>query len=495
MTIQEGVSSVASGHSGADVDTAVDSQERRQFWILLVTMAGTFLALLDSFIVNVAIPSIQRDLGANLAEIQLIVGGYTLVYGLLLITGGRLGDIRGYRPTFIVGVLVFIVASAACALASSPGALIAFRVAQGVGAALFYPQVLSILQTAFSGRRRTMAFGVFGATIGLASIAGQVLGGILTSADLFGLGWRTIFLINVPVGLLAVVGAWRVLPRTRSDSPPRLDLVGSVIVSVALGMLVLPLVIGREIGWPVWTTVLLAASVPALIGYVAWENRVARRGGDPLTDPALFRSGPFAAGSGIALAFFSGNAALFLLLTLELQTGLGMSALGAGLVFVPLSAAFMISSVVAPRLTPRFGNGVLTFGYVLNAAGTALLIGTSAVLGPDLTGPAMIPSLILIGFGQGLGVSPLLGAVLSAVPPREAGAASGVMETLIQIAMSLGIAVIGLIFFTLLGPVEGVVDPAHATRAFTLALIANLVVALIAIPLTRRLPPMRRAGG
>nr|WP_201296786.1 MFS transporter [Nocardiopsis sp. FR4] len=338
---------------------------------------------------------------------------------------------------------------------------------------MFYPQVLSIMQTSFTGEAKAKAFAIFGATIGVASIAGQLVGGVLISADLFGLSWRPIFLINLPIGLLTLIGALVFLPSTRGTERPKLDLRGVVLLSSALLLLTVPLVEGHTSGWPLWLWGVLAASVPVFALFVLWERRVNRSGGDPLVPPGLLRLPTFASGNLLALAFFAGNAGLFFVLTLYLQNGLGYSPLIAGLTFTPLALAFVIASLTAPRMQKRVGLRVLTLGYTVNALGTAALLGSVLVFGTDVNAWILVPSLAVIGFGEGLGVSPLFGAVLKDVPEREAGAASGVVETTTQIGMSRGVTLVGLVFLTVLGTAE---DLAIHTSAFTLALVVNLVL-------------------
>ncbi|WP_344631697.1 MFS transporter [Streptomyces glaucosporus] len=462
----------------------------RNLWTLLVVMAGTFVAIMDSFIVNVAVPSIRADLNASLAQVELAVGGYVLVYGLLLVTGGRLGDLFGTRRLLLAGIAVFTLASLAAGLAPDPVTLVVCRVVQAAGAALFYPQVLAVLQTAFTGRARARAFAVFGATIGLASIAGQVLGGLLVHLDLFGLGWRNVFLVNVPFGVLTLAGVLGLLPAGRPaagrTTGRRLDPAGVGLLGGALLLLSVPLVEGPHLGWPAWTLVSMAASLPALAAFVVWERRVAARGGSPLVDPALFRRRAFSAGNAVALAFFAGNAGLFFVLTLQLQNGMGYSPLAAGAAFVPLAVAFSAASLLGPRLTDRLGHHVLTLGYAANAAGTLALLGTVRAAGTELTGWALLPALAVIGFGQGLGVSPLIGTALAGVPAEDAGSAGGVLETAGQIGMSLGVSALGMVFSTALGPAT---SPAAYSHAFALTLLGNLALALAALAL---LPPLLR---
>lgn len=462
----------------------------RQRLMLVAVMSGTFLSMLNDFIVNVATPAIRVDLGATASDVQLIIGGYVLVYGLLLVLAGRLGDLYGHRRLFLAGSALFCLASLACGLAPDPALLIIFRVVQAIGASLLYPQVLSIMQLSFTGRRRATAFAVYGTTISLASVSGQLIGGILVDANLFGLGWRAVFLINVPIALATVAVAAVSLPRTKATARPRLDLPGLGLLTITLGLLTVPLVLGTELGWPVWLIIMLVLAGPALAGFVAYERMRTARGGFALVPPSLFRIRTFAAGSAIALIFFAGNSGLFFLLPLHLQNGLGYSALYAGLTFTPLAVAFGLGSMIAPRLQRRLGLHVLTLGYAINVVGNLALLAAVITAGPSITGWLLIGPMFVIGLGQGLGVSPLIGAALHDVPDDDAGSASGVIQTLMQLGVAFGVAVIGLIFFTVLGRAE---DPRSYSTAFGWALIASPVLSLASLILVPALIG-RRAG-
>lgn len=426
-------------------------QSRR--WLILATVViGTFMAILDVFIVNVAIPSISKGLGASLGEIELVIASYTLAYAVLVITGGRLGDLYGYKYLFMTGIAVFTLASALCGLAPTALVLIAARVLEGISAALMYPQVLSIIQVTFTGRERNVALGVFGATVGLASIAGQLLGGILIQANLWGLTWRPIFLVNIPMGVLALVAASILLVNQQAPSRRvRLDVAGVGIVTMALLLLVIPLISGRGAGWPLWMLLSLVASLPAFVAFAWFEQRLAARGGSPLVNLALFKQRAFTVGVLIALAFFAGNAGFLFVLTLFLQFGLGFSPLHAGLTFIPFSAAFFVSSLLAPRLIPVLGRGVLSLGYFTTTLGMSALLTIIQLAGPAVSSWVLIPALLIQGFGSGLGLTPLVGTIISRVQSRDAGAAAGVVSTSFQVGNVLGIAVVGLVFFLLLG--------------------------------------------
>ncbi|MCI3927793.1 MFS transporter [Streptomyces sp. AN091965] len=469
---------------------------RRRGWLLAVVLGGTFMAIMDGFIVNVAVPAVRTGLGASFAQAQLTVSGYLLAYGLFLVAGGRLGDRYGFRRLFLTGLAVFTAASLACGLAGSAPALIAFRLVQALGAALFYPQVLSVLQTAFSGRLRARAFAAFGATIGGASVAGQLAGGLLVQADLLGMSWRPVFLLNVPLGLLLLLGAALTLPPApRPARPARrgpggagLDGGGTLLLSAVLALLLVPLTLGHGARWPLWSTVMLAAFVPGAALFIAYERALARRGGQAVIDPGLFTCGRFGAAGALAVAFFAGNAGLFFLLTWHLQSELGYGALRAGLYFTPLALMFVAASLAAPRLQERIGTRLLAAGYALNAAGTLALLGATAVSAARPAPAVLLGCLAVIGLGQGLGVSPLFAAALREVPAALAGAASGVLETAAQLGMALGVTLTGLAFTARPGP--GTTPASGASGvfgAFGAGLAVAAVLALAALALVPRL--------
>ncbi|WP_051943289.1 MFS transporter [Streptacidiphilus rugosus] len=419
--------------------------------VLPIVLVGTFMAILDVAIVNVAIPSIRTGLNAGFGAVELVVSAYTIAYASLLVTGGRLGDILGRKRMFVAGLLVFTLASALCGAAPDVPVLVAARVLQGVGGAMLYPQVLAIIQTTYQGAERGRALGVFGAVIGIASIAGQLIGGGLLALDLFGWTWRPVFLVNVPIGLLAALAAAIWLPADRSETGTRLDGGGVGLVTVFLLLLSVPLLLGRDQGWPLWLVLMLVASLPVGWGFLRWERAVAGRGGQPLVRLDLFRNRGFATGVPIALMFMMSYAGFLFTLAVYLQTGLGFSPLRSALVYTPSAVGFFCSSLLAPRLVPVLGRHVLGIGYVLAALGLLGTAATAAVAGTSLTVWSLAPTMLLTGVGQGLGMSPLVGTILSSVEPRDAGGASGIVTTTMQTANVLGVAVFGLLFFTLVG--------------------------------------------
>jgi EmrB/QacA subfamily drug resistance transporter len=433
-----------------------DSQPDPRRWLTLgVLLLAAFMNLLDVSIVNIAIPSIQRNLGASYADVQWALAGYTLAYALVLITGGRLGDTFGRKRLFLIGVTGFTLMSAACGAAQGAGMLIGCRVAQGAFGAIMVPQVLSVIQVIFPAAERIKALAAFGVTAGLGTVSGPLLGGLLTQHNLFGLDWRPIFLINVPVGIFAVAASALLVRESRAPRRPRFDPVGVVLISAALLLLLYPLVEGRQLGWPTWTYVSMAASVPLFAVFVGYERVKERRDGSSLVQLSLFGRRSFAIGIAIAVTFFLGVTSFALILTLFLQTGLGFDPLHAGLTFLPFSGGVLVSSGAAARLAPRFGRGVTMAGAAVMAAAMAGLIQTVHHYGAAVTTTELIPALAVAGLGMGAVLAPLADIVLDRVHPQHAGSASGIFNTSLQLGASIGVALIGVIFFGLLGSQSG----------------------------------------
>jgi EmrB/QacA subfamily drug resistance transporter len=426
-----------------------DPDPRRWIALAVVLTAG-FMQLVDISIVNVAIPSIQRDLDASYSQIQWVLAGYQLAFAVMLITGGRLGDIFGRKRLFMAGMAGFTLASALCGLAQSPGMLIGSRILQGLMGAVMFPQILSVIQVTFPPRERGTAFGTFGATIGLATITGPLVGGLLIQADLFGLEWRPIFLVNVPIGIVALAAAARYLVESKAPQALRPDLVGVGIVTSGLLLLVYPLVQGRELGWPLWTFLSMAAAVPVLALFAAYERRKKAADGSPLVDMALFRQRAFVAGLLVAGIFFMGIPAFFLTFSLWLQIGLGFTALHAGLTGAPFAVGSALASAASIRLAPRLGRRILSIGSLLLVVGMCGVIWTVDRYGGDVHSWQLLPALFVCGLGLGCVVAPLVNVVLAGIKGQDAGAASGVLSTVQQVGGAVGVAVIGVIFFGLL---------------------------------------------
>src|SRR6516162_4110958 len=463
---------------------AGEGADPRRWLTLIILLLAAFMNLLDVSIVNIAIPSIQRDLNASYADVQWALAGYTLAYALVLITGGRLGDTFGRKRLFLIGVTGFTIMSALCGAAQSPGMLIACRVVQGAMGAIMVPQVLAVIQVIFPPAERIKALAGFGVTAGLGTVSGPLIGGLLIQHNLFGLDWRPIFLINVPVGVLAVAASAVLVRESRAPRPPKLDPLGVGLISAALLLLLYPLVEGRQLGWPGWTFVSMAASAPVFAAFIWYERVKERRDGSPLVPMGLFRERGFSAGMAIAVVFFLGIASFGLVLTLFLQLGLGFTPLHAGLTFLPFSLGILASSGAAARLAPRFGRGVTMAGALIIAAGMAGLIATTNHYGAAVTTWELVPGLVGAGLGLGAVIAPLADIVLDRVPHQDAGSASGVFNTGLQLGNSIGIAVIGVIFFALLGTQSGAaantVAPALRSGAVAAGVPARDAGALVA---------------
>ncbi|HET9138107.1 MFS transporter [Actinophytocola sp.] len=419
----------------------------RRWLSLAVVLTGAGMILLDATIVNVAIPAIQLDLGASYGQIEWVISGYALTFGLTLIPGGRLGDRFGYRRLFVLGMLGFVVTSALCGLARNPTELLLARVAQGALAGLLNPQILAVIQVMFPPRERGRAYAMYGIVAGVSVAAGPLLGGLLVQADIAGLLWRPVFLINVPIGIVAMILAARLLPPTRGRGGA-LDAVGIALAALTLSLVTIPLIEGRDAGWPPWAWLSLAATVPAGAAFVAWELRRIRLGRDVLFDLRLFRHRSLAVGTAIGLTYFAGFIGLLFALVLHLQLGLGRSALAAGLILMAFAVGSMVGGGLSDKAHARLGNRVLLLGPALVAAGT---VGVIVLIGPATTGVALMPALLLVGLGNGLTIAPNVDIALASVPPREAGSAAGMVNTAQRIGNALGVAVVGVALFGALG--------------------------------------------
>jgi len=456
---------------------------------LVLLLVGAFMALLDTTIVNVALPSVQSGLAAGPSQLEWVVSGYMLALGLTLIPAGRIGDRIGHHRTYVAGLTLFTLASLACGLAQTPGQLVAGRVVQGLGAGVFFPAIAALIQLLYAGPARGRAFGALGAVIGLSTALGPLVGGLLIQGAGVEHGWRWVFLVNVPIGLVAVPLAAALLPRdaTHRDRQ-RLDPVGVVLLSAALIALLVPVIDGQRLGWPPWTYGSLALSVLLLVALARWLVRLERRGGDPLIPPHLVRDRAFAAGTVLALVYFAGFTSVFFTLSILWQVGLGHSALSAGLVTLPFPAGSLITAALSDRFSARLGRTVLVIGCAMVAAGMLALLLVLESAGPDPACWQIALPLAVAGLGNGLFIAPNIDFVLSAVPPREAGAASGVLNTGQRVGASIGIAAIGTILFGTLH----IAGPQDVARAFVhsaeLATLASTGLVLVALALVFALP-------
>ncbi|MEU3842345.1 MFS transporter [Streptomyces sp. NPDC028635] len=440
---------------------------------LFAVLLAAALPLIDFFIVNVALPTIGRDLHAGESVLELVVAGYGVAYAVLLVLGGRLGDLFGRRRLFLAGMAAFGLTSLACGLAPDAWTLVAARVAQGAASAAMLPQVLATIQAATSGARRARAMGLYGATAGLSMVAGQILGGLLVAADLWGTGWRSVFLVNVPVVVVGLLLAARTVPETRSQRPEPVDGPGTVLLAVALLTLLAPLTEGRAAGWPLWTWLSLAAFPVAAAAFFAVERRADRAGRTPLVPPSLFALASLRRGLVLILPFSVGFSGFMFVVAVALQQGAGLGPVPAGLALAPLAVTFFFTSLAGPRLVARFGTRVVTAGAVLQGTGLALIALAAWWSWPHLGVVELLPGGAVAGVGQALQLPVIYRVILSEVPPARAGVGSGVMTTTQQAALALGVATLGTLFLSLT-PGTGMRD----------ALVTVLLVQLAGVALT-----------
>ncbi|MFF7164263.1 MFS transporter [Streptomyces sp. NPDC008086] len=435
--------------------------DRRRWFALAIVMTAAFMDLVDVTIVNIAIPSIQREAGATFSQIQWITAGYALAFAAGLITGGRLGDIHGRKRLFLIGIGGFTLASALCGFAANPEMLVASRILQGAMAALMVPQVLSIVHATFPAHERGKVFGLFGAVVGLGAVTGPLLGALLTEWNLFGLEWRPIFLINLPVGIAGLILGSRFITESKAPRALKLDLVGVLLVTLGLLMLLYPLTRGRELGWPTWGYVMMAGALVVLGALVTYEKRKGTRDGSPLIELSLFKVKSFAAGIAVQTVFGVALGIFFLVWTMYMQFGLGWRPLKAGLTGIPFSIAVSTAAGMSvQKLVPRFGRKVLQAGALVMALGVLIYIWEANRYGLSIAPWQMALPLVVMGVGMGLIVAPLTDAILSEVPREHAGSASGLINTVQQMGNALGLGLVSVVFF-------GVVDDRLSEAART----------------------------
>jgi EmrB/QacA subfamily drug resistance transporter len=444
-----------SGSSSAaiaeDPDGAGEANPRR-WHVLWVTQVAAFMALLDVSIVNVALPSIQRDLGASVATIQWVVSGYSLTFGLALVPAGRLGDALGRRRMYLIALAAFVVTSGLSGAAPSAQLLVAARLLQGAAGGMLTPQNTGLIQELFRGAERGRAFGILGATVGLSTAAGPVIGGLILTAFAGPAGWRWVFFVNVPIGLIALLLAARLVPPTARGGLRGLrpDVVGALLLAGGVFCVLLPLVEAEAGGLRrLWWLFVLAALL--LTVFLRWEVRTARRRGRPLLDPRLARTPGYAAGATIALAYFMGFTGVWLIFALYFQHGLGYSPLRSGLAVTPFALGLAASAVVAGRLVARLGRWLTVFGVAGVATGLAIAaVVLDHVHDPHLAAWAAAGPLLFGGLGAGMVTSPNTTLTLAAVPSRMAGAAGGALQTVQRIGSAMGTALLVSVFYQVL---------------------------------------------
>jgi len=449
------------------VSAAVGSS--RRWWVLAIVVAAQFMFGVDAFIVNVAMPTMAIELHASPAQIEAVIAIYLIAYATLVITGGRLGDIHGTKNVFLAGVFGFTLTSLWCGLAQTGPELILSRLAQGATAALMVPQVLATIHLLFSDSSRSRAFGIYGIVLGLAGAAGFLLGGMVVTLDLAGLGWRAVFFVNLPFGLIIMAAAWRIMPSVPRRAGTRLDLAGAIILFAGLLCLIGPLLFGHDLHWAPRIWLVMAGGIAIVAAFLRFERAVARRGGMPLIDLALLSDAAFMRGLYATFLFFFANLSFYLVMTMFMQRALHIPPLQAGMLFLPLTLAFVIASRHSGARARHRGTRVLIEGCAVQVAGLAMLALTVA-LAASPPAPLLALVLAVFGYGQGLVMAPLSNAVLSTVKPASAGSGAGMYGTTTQIANAAGVAAIGAVFFAI-----------EAARSARLALLVSSALFALSI--------------
>ena len=445
---------------------------KRAWQVLVVLLAGMFIALLDTTIVNVALPSIRTSLDASEATLSWIISGYALAFGLVLIPAGRLGDRIGHKWVFVIGLALFTLASVACGVAQSDLQLIVSRVLQGLAGGLFVPAVTAFIQLLFPAASRGKAFAIMGAVIGVSSALGPIVGGLIIEAFGEESGWRLVFGVNLPIGIAAVIAAAILLPNGSDVKSARtaksgIDGVGLLLLSAALVALLVPLIEGEEQGWPLWTFVTLVAGALLIVAFAFWEISYTKRGRSPLVPPRLFSHPAFTGGTILALVYFAAFTSIFFTISILWQSGLGHTALESGLVSIPFAIGSIIGSSQSNRLADRLGRSVLILGTALLTVGlVAVFVLLLTVPGADLTNWMLLGPLLIAGLGNGLFIAPNQQFIVATVDRSEAGGASGVVGVMQRIGSAVGIAVVGSVLFGGIARAN-ITDRSQVPQAFT----------------------------
>lgn len=468
----------------------------RRWPALFVLLLAAFMNLIDVTIVNVALPRLQQSLGATSTEIEWVVAAYVLAFALGLLPFGRLGDTIGRKRMFQAGVVLFTLFSAACGLAPNMQTLILARVFQGLAGAMMMPQVLAIAQVMFPPRERGVAFSLFGLTAGLASVAGPLTGGLLIGADIYGLDWRPIFLVNIPFGVGAVVAAQILVPRTPVNPALGHDIGGIALAALTVFLLVFPLIEGHSLGWPLWTFAMLGLAVVSAFAFQWYEARRARFNLSQLLPVTLLHDRGFLLGMTMVTVFFSGVAGFFIVLAVFLQTGFGLSPLQSGLTTVPFPVGVLLASIASGRFAGRWPRGRIAIGAAALILGMAALFLVVASVGDAVDHWQFVLPLLICGFGMGTAISSLFQTVLANVPPRDAGSGSGATQSFQQIGGAVGIAITGQIFFSSLAARLGAGVPANQAYVDSMgnALIYEIAAFAIVILLLLFLKPAAASG-
>lgn len=472
--------------------TKTETKSRFAYLGLAAVIAACVMDLLDSTVVQLAAPSIRGELGGSEASLQWMTAGYTMAMAVALLVGGRLGDMFGRRRVLLVGIAGFTAASLLCALAWSPESLIGARVLQGAFGATMLPQTFGLLREMFPPAEMAKVWGVFGPVMGLSALLGPILSGVIIDADILGTGWRAIFLLNLPVGIFALIAGARFLPRSAATlRHARLDLGGVVFAAIGIFLLVFPLVQGRELGWPLWTKLSLALAVPVLAAFGLHQLRRKRTGRTTLVEPSVFRKRPFTFGTIVAVTFTAAMGGTMLILSLLMQLGLGFSPLRASLSTLPWAIGTVVGTVVSGQLMARHGRRLLHIGLAVMAVGLVALLAVFQLAGTGVTSWHFVIPTLIGGVGMGQVFGPLFDIITAGVDDHEVGSSSGILQSVQQVGMSLGIAVLGTIFFGLAAsaPAADVashrrmfLDAAHTTGLITIGLLALAFVLAFLLP-------------
>lgn len=468
---------------------ATTSEPRSKAIVLTAVLSSTALVIGGVSVVNLAMPSMQAALHAGPAQISLVVAAYSLTYAVFLITGGRLGDIYGRRRVMLSGLALFTIAVLLGGFAMSVPLLVAARAVQGLGAALMYPQVLSTIEMTFDGAARVRAVSAFGATIGAAIVVGQLVGGLVIGLDPAGLSWRAAMFVQVPVGVLSFILCAVSMPARAGRSAAHLDEVGTAVLAVGLSLLVIPLLMGRALGWPTPLVVALILALPALGAFGWWERRTEAGGHTPLLRISLFEQRTFLVGMIMGLVFFVGTLGFALYTSVTLQSGAHFSPIETGLAFAPAGVAFLAASLSVPKIIDRLGRYVLSVGYLFLIAGMATTALTIRLSHGHLQVWTLTPALLLVGLGQGFGMAPLIGTVLSGVRAEDAGSAAGALTAAFQVGQVLGVAVVGMVYFATLGGHPSAANYLSALQAgcvLLMILAAGLFALVFLLPAPER---------
>ncbi|GLI08515.1 MFS transporter [Paenibacillus tyrfis] len=446
--------------------------DRRRWYALAVVLLPILLIQLNTFMIQVALPSLQNSLHAGFSEAQFIVAGYSLGMALALIIGGKLGDMYGRKRMLIIGVAGFTLMAAIGGLVSDPSVLIAIRVMQGLSTAIIQPQVLSTMQVSFPPQEKALAFGIYGALIGVGFTFGLILGGLLVDWNWFALGWRNVFFFNVPIGVLVLL-LLPIIPESRGGQAQSMDWSGAILLVAGLFLLIYPLSEGQKRGWPLWTWSCLALAIPVLLAFVAVEIRKSKHGAVPLVDLSIFKLPSFRVGMITVTVFYSGMFSFFFILSYFLQYGLHYSVQSSSLVFLPISVGSFLSSLVSSGIIRRWGVVVLKIGALVMAVCSFALIGSLHADAAELLTMRNMTILLMYGLGLGLAGTPLVNVALSVVPSKNAGTGSGLFTTFTYLANSLGVALIGILFSAMLGKPLTAAHLPDYVRAFSVSLTAT----------------------